>query len=267
MPSQSLILEPEEFAQAPADANRVIVDLSSEAAYSSGHIPGAIHLPPQALMRGQPPVPGKLPGIEQLQRIFAYLGHTPDTHYVVCDDEGGGWAGRFIWTLDVIGHRNYSYLNGGMRAWKAAELPLESGSNQAQPTNPTLEIHRAPIAEIDDILPRLNDPQFAIWDARSGQEYRGEKVLTQKAGHIPGAVHCEWTELMDPERHYRIREDAGEYLRAKGLTAGLDMITHCQSHHRSGFTYLVGKSLGFTIRGYHGSWAEWGNAPHTPVEK
>jgi len=44
------------------------------------------------------------------------------------------------------------------------------------------------------------------------------------------------------------------------------MITHCQSHHRSGFTYLVGKALGFNIRAYHGSWAEWGNHPTTPVE-
>ncbi|MBT3897162.1 MAG: sulfurtransferase, partial [Gammaproteobacteria bacterium] len=44
------------------------------------------------------------------------------------------------------------------------------------------------------------------------------------------------------------------------------IITHCQTHHRSGLTYLIGKSLGYDIKAYPGSWSEWGNHPDTPVE-
>ena len=44
------------------------------------------------------------------------------------------------------------------------------------------------------------------------------------------------------------------------------IITHCQTHHRSGLSYMVGRILGLDIRAYHGSWSEWGNHPETPIE-
>ncbi|MHA5861605.1 rhodanese-like domain-containing protein, partial [Pseudomonas aeruginosa] len=50
-------------------------------------------------------------------------------------------------------------------------------------------------------------------------------------------------------------------------TPDKEVITHCQTHHRSGFTYLVAKALGYPrVKGYAGSWSEWGNHPDTPVE-
>ncbi len=44
-------------------------------------------------------------------------------------------------------------------------------------------------------------------------------------------------------------------------------ITHCQTHHRSSHTYIVLKALGFPrIKGYPGSWSEWGNDFELPIE-
>lgn len=267
-----LIIEPEELAAQlkPDNSKReklLIVDLSSAQNYHSGHIPGALHLPFQALMAGTPPAPGKLPSPERLTQVFRAIGLRPEHHVVACDDEGGGWAGRFLWTLEVIGHRNYSYLNGGMHAWRAASLPLSTEEVVPSPSDIDISVDTAPLMEADEIRQRLGDGNFQVWDARSPQEYSGERVVAMKGGHIPGAINCEWTQLMDPQRDLRIRTDAREFLARLGIDGSREIVTHCQSHHRSGFTWLVGKSLGFNIRAYPGSWSEWGNLPDTPVER
>jgi thiosulfate/3-mercaptopyruvate sulfurtransferase len=135
-----------------------------------------------------------------------------------------------------------------------------------EPTFPKLQISNEPQVDVQELLDILGNDNVTIWDARSPEEYRGEKILAARGGHIPGAINCEWTSLMDPDKHYRIREDAEDRLGMLGIRRGQDIITHCQTHHRSAFTYMVGKILGFDIRAYPGSWSEWGNLPGTPVE-
>ena len=129
-----------------------------------------------------------------------------------------------------------------------------------------MTIDDEPSIEAEEIMARLKGDDLLIWDARSRGEYEGTRATASRAGHIPGAIHCEWTELMDPARGLRIRADAAALLASRGLTPDREIATHCQSHHRSGFTYLVARILGYPrIRAYPGSWSEWGNRPDTPV--
>lgn len=263
-----LVIEPADLAPRLDATNLILVDLTSATCYAEGHIAGARFVDPKATQLGQPPAPGLLPELSQLETLFSSLGHHPDATYVVYDNEGGGWAGRFIWILDVIGHKNYHYLNGGLTAWLAESRPLttEVPSPHEQPV--ALTLHDAPTATCGYIISRLNAPDLAIWDARSPQEYRGEKVLAARGGHIPGAINFEWTAGMDPVRALRIRSDIARQIFPLGLTPDKEIITHCQTHHRSGFTYLIAKALGFSrIKAYAGSWGEWGNLNDTPIEK
>ena len=267
--SLPLLLEPEQLLPHLNDSRLLILDLCNSENYARHHIPGALHLVPSALQCGQPPAPGKLPSAERLTQIFSAIGLSPDKHVVVYDDEGGGWAGRLIWTLDVLGHQHYSYLNGGLHAWANEGHPVEATVRKALPSHFQATINKQPIASIDEVLTSLNDPGSAIWDARSNLEYEGSKVVAKHGGHIPGAVNIDWLELMDRERNLRLVDSRQLQQRLDQLGLGQDkcVITHCQTHHRSGLTYLAMKILGYTnIKAYDGSWSEWGNRDDTPIE-
>ncbi|MBV2206466.1 MAG: sulfurtransferase [Pseudomonas sp.] len=262
-----LVIEPADLAERLHAPELILVDLTSAARYAEGHLPGARFVDPKQTQLGQPPAPGLLPPKAQLEALFGALGHRADAVYVVYDDEGGGWAGRFIWLLDVIGHRHYHYLDGGLHAWLAERRPLSREVPVASGGPVALQLDSAPIATREYLESRLGADDLVVWDARSPQEYRGEKVLAARGGHIPGAVNFEWTAGMDPARALRIRSDIAEQLQALGIVAEKEIITHCQTHHRSGFTYLLAKALGYPrIKGYAGSWGEWGNLPDTPIQ-
>lgn len=271
MSTYPLLLEPEELQPLLHNADLLIIDQSSLERYLTGHVPGAVHLDFKQLQLGEQPTPGALPTIEQLNRVFSELGLTADKHVIAYDDEGGGWAGRLIWALDMIGHSRYSYLNGGIHAWLQAGLETDSTMKATQPSNYVVtSLNSRFTLTKEQVLARLKDIEdgnFAIWDARSAAEYRGEKVFAARGGHIPGAVNYEWTLGMDPTRGLRINEltKFDELLNSLGLTADKHIMTHCQTHHRSGFTYLVGKLLGRDIAAYAGSWSEWGNDANTPI--
>ena len=249
--------------------NLIIVDLCSDALYRQKHVPGAVHLQPGALMAGTAPYPGKLPSLEQLQHIIRYLGINAHSHVVIYDDEGGGWAGRFAWTLDLLGYKNWSYLNGGIVAWIKEGFVTESQANQPLASDTEVSIANPKVLiSADQVISQLSNSDFAVWDARSPGEYSGNMVRSARGGHIPGAINIEWTALMNPQRNLRIREDAQAILNNAGLGKNKSVATHCQSHHRSGFTYMVARILEYkNISAYDGSWAEWGSLDHTPVER
>ncbi|WP_339515848.1 rhodanese-like domain-containing protein [Pseudomonas sp. RL_15y_Pfl2_60] len=262
-----LVIEPAELASRLDAPELILVDLTSAARYASGHIPGAYFVDPKQTQLGLPPAPGLLPDQESLEQMFSELGHNPNAVYVVYDDEGGGWAGRFIWLLDVIGHSNYHYLDGGLLAWLAESREVSLVQPALHDTKVELTLDESPIASREYLQSRLGASDLAIWDARGPSEYSGEKVLAAKGGHIPGAINFEWTAGMDPARSLRIRRDMAEVLHKLGITPDKEVITHCQTHHRSGFTYLAAKALGYpNVKAYAGSWGEWGNHPDTPVE-
>lgn len=268
-PSLPRLVAPEDFVARLRDDNLRIVDLSQPRVYMQAHVPGAVHVDFRLTQAGTLPAPGALPSAAAISEMLSMIGVTPDMHVVAYDDEGGGWAGRFLWLLTMVGHTKWSYLDGGIHAWLAAGLPIEQDVTEVEPS--TYQARISGDASVDKQYLRLHlgDPDLVIWDARSRDEFLGVRALAARGGHIPGAVNLDWIECMDRTRSLRLK-DLGELratLAGLGITADKEIVTHCQTNHRSGLTWLVGTLLGFPrMRAYPGSWSEWGNDPSLPVE-
>ena len=265
------VIEPQALhAELAAGANNLLLlQVTSPQVFDQAHLPGAILVTPQELVCGVPPASGRLPELAALEALFSRIGYRPDLDIVVYDDEGGGWAGRLAWTLDVIGHDGWRYLNGGLHAWHGDGFALEQGQghgNTPTATPVNLSIDQGPIAEIADVMATIDDPNQVVWDVRSAEEYAGIRQASARSGHVPGAINLDWLQLQDPQNQYRLAQNIDAQLTELGIIGKASIITHCQTHHRSGLSYMVGRLLGLPIRAYHGSWSEWGNREDTPIE-
>ncbi len=264
-----LILDAEQLNTQLGAKNMVILDLSQPTTYLEQHIPGAYFLDYSWITKAQNPVMGLLPDIKQLNRVLSAFGISQETHIVAYDDEGGGRASRLLWTLDTLGHKNYSLLNGGIQNWLSKQLPTHQDIIWPTPSSYSGSLNTAPIAEKQFILDTLNDNNTLVLDCRSPMEYSGTKAFAARGGHIPGAVNINWMELIDSDNQLQLksRDIMEKILLDKGVTKDKTIITHCQTHHRSSHSYIVLKSLGYeNIKGYPGSWSDWGNDPATPIE-
>lgn len=259
----------------------MLVDVSSADVYAQAHLTGAKWVDYAALNLGSPPAPGTIPAFEQLATLLSRLGLNSDQsapHIVAYDGDGGGRSARFLWTLDLLNYSNWSWLDGGLAAWLDAGGAVQSTAMEdtrdtqsvagADESRSNWVFNDAVRADRDYILSALNREDVTVVDCRSAAEYRGEDVRAARGGHIPGAIHSDWMDTMSVENGPALRDATvlRKQFLDRGITPESEIILYCQTHHRSSHAYVVLKSLGYqSLRGYDGSWSDWGNASDTPV--
>ncbi|VAX10653.1 Thiosulfate sulfurtransferase, rhodanese [hydrothermal vent metagenome] len=265
-----LIIEADVLEPLLGSKDLLVIDLCKASTYDQYHIPGAVHIEYAQIIASAPPVNGLIPEPAVLEQLFSAVGIGSDTHVVAYDDEGGGKSARLLWTLEIMGHQHLSMLNGGLYAWANDGHKMDAGIVTPQPATFISNYSEEPIANTDYILQNLNNPDIALIDARSEDEFSGRQLMSARGGHIPGAKHWNWQDIMDPLNHQRLKAE-GELRQAlaeRGISPDQQVIAYCQTNHRSSLTYITLKSLGYQhVKGYPGSWSDWGNREETPVEK
>lgn len=269
----SLIISPKQLADLLQNSasTPILVDVSKAAVYQQVHLPNA-HFVDYSRLQHKGPIAGFAPEQADIQNLLEELGITKESYVVAYDDEGGTRASRFLWVLALAGHQNYSYLDGGIHAWLAAELPhsTEDSAPAVRSSFPIEQLHNEYSITFDELKSKLQQPNVVVWDTRSAEEYLGITVRANHAGHIPGAVNYNWERAIDRSNNNLLRPLASikNELANLGISADKEVIVHCQTHHRSSFAWLLASHLGFSkVRGYAGSWQEWGNRDDAPVEQ
>jgi thiosulfate/3-mercaptopyruvate sulfurtransferase len=266
-PHPELLVEPAWLAEHLGDAQLRIVDLRQPADYRAGHIPGAVYFPSESLFTTRNGVAGMLPDVEQIQEILRAAGIGADTVVVGYDDSDGLAPARLFWALDYVGQGNGRLLNGGWSAWSAAQLPASKDKVKPPRSEFVVQPRPARLADAEWVKSRVGDKDTALVDARSIEEYTGKRGTAKRLGHIPGAFHSEWRNSLERDGRFRDPAQLAAEFAARGVVPDKEAVPYCQVFSRAAHTYFTLRWLGFPrVRGYDGSWAEWGNREDTPIE-
>lgn len=248
-----------------SDAGLCLVDLRSPEAYAAGHIEGAVNVNPALLNRSEPPIGGLMPEPAAVNHFLQSIGARLGDQIIAYDGGLETPAARLIWVMDAYGYEACSWLNGGYKAWTADGFATTDVPVAASTANLTLNLIGDNVISVDELMTQLSSPTLKILDVRSAGEYQGIDIRAAHTGHVPGAMHSEWTSMLDSEG--RLLDDDTLTTHLQPLDADLEdtVIVYCQSHQRSSVTYVVLRHLGYNdVRAIDGAWSAWGNRQDTP---
>jgi thiosulfate/3-mercaptopyruvate sulfurtransferase len=124
-------------------------------------------------------------------------------------------------------------------------------------------------ATAEYIMEHLEKPGFVVLDVRSDGEWNGTNTRGNKRqGHMPGAVHLEWTNNLsaDPAKRWKSAEELKAMFEAAGVTPDKEVVTVCQGGIRAAQAAFTLNLLGYEkVRNYDGSFSDWGNREDTPI--
>lgn len=242
-----LIVSQAEFQTLAKQSGVKILDIRSEAEYKKGHIPGAVHLPWQALnVSERDGIRNEYADDQQIEKALSSIGLSYDDTVLIYG--ATSMAGRTYVVLEYAGFDKLHVLDGGISQWK--------GKLTTQATKPTpgefkLTQKRENRVEKDDVVQRINAEQSVIIDGRF--------LAASEDGVIPSAKAIPVTDFMDKKTSKVLdRDQVLAELASKGITPDKEIISYCGSGAFASSSYLFLKDLGFeNVRFYDKSWDEW----------
>jgi thiosulfate/3-mercaptopyruvate sulfurtransferase len=270
---------------------RIVHVAPDKRVYNKRHIPGATYsdLHKEIALKGTAPETGDaerewlIPNPEQTAAALRKWRVGDGDRIVFYDDVGlNRQAIRGYWLMRLYRYpaERMHILDGGINAWTRAEQPTTKDIPEADLADglrqPVKLGNRdeSIIATFDQVLDwsrestKGDDAPTRILDVRTASEWVGSDLRAKRGGHIPGARHRCFVDLLTEEGTFRPVDHMVSLIQGSGADPSQIRATYCQGGVRAALVWFVLHELaGYEeVRSYAGSWEEWGNRSDSPIE-
>lgn len=214
-------------------------------------------------------LPNTMVSSQVFETNIRQLGINKDSVVIIYDRWGVYSSPRAWWMFRYMGHQKTYVLNGGLKAWQAAGLPVVSEHAQPQ-TQGNFSAILLPkwIVNKNEILTALEKHTASIIDARGAGRFNAtipEPRPGMRSGHIPTSINIPFEQVLNGyyiKNTQKLRQIFSSY-----LIKDRSIIFSCGSGITASILALAVSQLGINnISVYDGSWAEWGADPSLPIE-
>ena len=232
-PHPEFLAETDWLASRLSDPTVRVVDARPDEDYARGHIPGAIHFSGFSLGGLERP-DADMPGPQAFADLAGPLGIDEHTPVIVYGNAAANafpqMAGFAAWTFLYYGHPDTKLLDGGFEKWTAAGLPLSSDAPAPEPRTFAARPVEDLYCSLEQAKVNLDDDDSVFWDIRTLGEFDGTTKGFQspaRLGHLPGAIHFDYTELFDADDGtLKPADEVSALLRAKGIKPEVGVVTY-----------------------------------------
>ncbi|MDA8486688.1 sulfurtransferase [Pseudomonas resinovorans] len=241
--------------------------------YAESHIPKARFADLERDLSG--PVSKGVTGRHPLPTPAALVGKlrewgiAADSTIVLYDDGPGAFAARAWWLLAWLGKRDGVFLlDGGLKAWRDAGLPLTAVTPVVQPGDFAGEPDNSLLVDADGLQQHLGDTRLTLLDARALPRFKGEvEPIDPVAGHIPGAQCAAFTDNLGGDGRFlpadALRQRFAALIGDRPLE---EVVAYCGSGVTACHNLFALSLAGYPLaRLYAGSWSEWITNPSRPL--
>jgi len=248
-----------------------IIDVRSSGKYLLGHLPNAVQMWGDDLREVQGWVPELIPEAKVFSSIAQEKGINNDSEIIIYGDHDSPWSARLWFIFKFYDHQDVRILNGGYQAWKDKDFETEIlPFNPEQGNFEVRDVKNEWLINSDTIAENLDNENFLILDTRSRAEYLGEETnsAAPRKGRIPGAIHLEWSAVLDKEGNYKSPSEISELYQQAGVSKEKEVIAVlsntgvCAAH-----TFFTLRLLGYkNLKLYDEAWVGWSSRSDLPIE-
>ena len=251
-----------------------VLDTRGKKDWAAGHVAGSMPIKWQHFARSKAPHKGELSRDDAaLTKKLQRLGVSESKPVLVVGKPPKNWGedGRIVWMLRTLGHPKAALVSGGQDALEKAGLAMTKKRAKRQMGDFVVDRTGEYAIDRGELRKKYKAKDVVVVDTREKREYAGKTPYGEsRGGHVPGAKHLYYTDLMDSKGGLLPKAKLQKKLKSLGITPDKQVVAYCTGGVRSAWLVAVLADLGYpNVANYAGSMWEWsaGDAKKYPLEK